>query len=142
MTHNYVKPGKFKNYNCGYALVDGIVFPSVYAAESYCTRNKLDVDAHIQADDPSVLAECKRIARTTLPVLRDLQAKCRRKWAQVRQDCDTKAAARDEAERKNELGWEVHQDWVLEAVGQVAGFYDCMKVIGPYIDVLENVLRK
>lgn len=41
--HNYVKSGKFKNYNCPYALARGIVFPSIHAAEAYCTANGLEV---------------------------------------------------------------------------------------------------
>ena len=59
----------------------------------------------------------------------------------MRAEVSDKAAARDAAKEKHELGWRVHQDWVLEAVGKSTGFYDCMVLIGPYIETLEKVLR-
>ena len=139
--HKYVRVGKFRNSNCPYALVNGIVFPSIFDAEGYCTREGLDVNTCIQSDDPEVLAECQRIARATLPMLREIQKRLHRGWDGVRKDVDEKAAARDAAEAKHELGWKVHQDWVLEAVGRCTGFYDCMVLIGPYIETLEKVLR-
>lgn len=139
--HNYVGNGKFCNANCPYALVNGIVFPSIYAAESYCTREGLDVNTSIRSDDPEVLAECQRIARATLPMLREIRKHFRISWAGVRKAVEEKATARDAAEAKHELGWEVYQDWVLEAVGRSTGFYDCMVLIDPYIDMLERVLR-
>lgn len=139
--HNYVRAGKFRNTNRPYALVNGIVFPSIYAAESYCTREGLDVNTCIRSDDPEVLAECQRIARATLPMLREIQKHFHVSWDSVRKDVEEKAAARDAAEAKRELGWEVHQEWVLEAVGRSTGFYDCMVLIAPYIDTLERVLR-
>ena len=139
--HQYVRVGKFKNGNCPYALVNGIVFPSIYAAECYCTREGMDVNTCIQSDNPKVLAECQRIARATLPMLREIQKHFRREWDSVRADVAAKATARDAAKEKNELGWEVYQDWVLEAVGKSTGFYDCMVLIGPYIETLEKVLR-
>lgn len=139
--HNYVRVGKFKNSNCPYALVNGIVFPSIFDAESYCTREGLDVNTSIRSDDPEVLAECQQIARATLPMLREIQNHFRRSWDGVRTEVSEKAAARDAAKEKHELGWRVHQDWVLEAVGKSTGFYDCMVLIGPYIETLEKVLR-
>lgn len=139
--HNYVRVGKFKNSNCPYALVNGIVFPSIFDAESYCTREGLDVNTSIRSDDPEVLAECQRIARATLPLLREIQKHFRRSWDGVRAEVSEKAAARDVAKEKHELGWQVYQDWVLEAVGKSTGFYDCMVLIGPYIETLEKVLR-
>ena len=131
--HNYVRIGKFHNRNCPYALVNGIVFPSIYAAENYCTREGLDVNTSIRSDDPVVLAECQRIARVTLPLLMEIQKHFRTDWYGVRADLEIKAAARDAAEAMHELGWEIHQEWVREAVGRSTGFYDCMVLIGPYI---------
>ena len=139
--HNYVRVGKFKNGNCPYALVNGIVFSSIFDAESYCTREGLDVNTNIRSDDPEVLVECQRIARATLPMLREIREHFRRSWADVRAEVQEKAAARDTAKKKQELGWQVHQDWVLEAVGKSTGFYDCMVLINPYIETLEKVLR-
>ena len=139
--HKYVKQGKFKNVNCPYALVSGIVFPSIYAAESYCTREGLDVNVWIQSDDPEVLQECKRIARTTLPVLMALRDASRIEWDKLRSDVHEKAKRRDAAKERRELGWEVHQSWVDTAIGKVDGYYKHMILLNGYIDTLQKVLR-
>lgn len=52
MSHVYVKPGRFKNRNCRYALIGGTVFPSVYDAEEYCAKKGLDVNSCIEAGIP------------------------------------------------------------------------------------------
>ena len=138
--HQYVKQGKFKNVNCSYALVNGIVFPSVYAAESYCTCHDLDVNECIQADDYEVLQECKRIARTTLPILLALREASRTRWDKIRSDVSEKAKRRDAAKERHEIGWEVHQSWVDTAIGKVDGFYEHMTLLNGYIDTLQRVL--
>lgn len=138
--HKYVKQGKFKNVNCPYALVSGIVFPSIYAAESYCTREGLDVNVWIQSDDPEVLQECKRIARTTLPVLMALRDASRIEWDKLLDDVKLKAERRDAAKERHEIGWEVHQSWVDAAIGKVDGFHEHMKMLDGYIDTLRKVL--
>ena len=139
--HKYVRSGKFKNTNCGYALVNEIVFGSVFEAEEYCTREGLDVNAWIEADDPEVLARCQQIAATSLPTLRKLQADCRAVFDRLCKASRQRAAERDAAAEKRELGWEVYQDWVLQAGGEVGGCYDCMKAVDDYIMTLERVRR-
>ena len=67
--HKYVRSGKFKNTNCGYALVRGIVFGSIYEAEEYCTAKGYDPDVWIEADSDAVLSRCQQIARAALPCL-------------------------------------------------------------------------
>lgn len=140
--HTYVRTGKFKNVNCGYALVNGIVFPSVYAAEEYCTREGLDVNTWIKADDPAVLVECKRIAAVTLPSLREMQKQAQRQWEAIREDLQLKSAARNKARDENQYSWElwVREERVHEGIGKVHGFYDCMKIIDDYAWSLQGVL--
>lgn len=139
--HKYVRQGKFKNVNCGYALVRGIVFPSIYAAESYCTSHGLDVNTEIESDDPRVLAKCKQIAEFTLPVLRAIKERVTQDFDKQCAKCEAEVKARDSAEINHELGWEVHKDWAREAAGEVGGFYNCMILLDPYIETLEKVLR-
>lgn len=52
-----------------------------------------------------------------------------------------KAAERDAAAVKLELGWEVYQDRVLRAGGEVGGCYDCMRAVDNYIMALERIRR-
>ena len=130
--HNYVRPGKFKNVNCPYALVRGIVFPSIYAAESYCTAHKLDVNTEIEADDPRILAKCKQIAEFTLPMLHAAQERFRSNWNSLRADCHAKTTARNEAQAR--------QDEATEALGKSNGVYSGMVLLQTYITTLENVL--
>lgn len=139
--HNYVRVGKFKNINCGYALVNGIVFGSVYDAEEYCTREGLDVNTWIEADSPEVLSRCQQIAKNSLPGLRLLKDRCSVGFDLRSDDVKVKAKARDAAKGKHELGWEVHNAWVEEAIGTVSGFDDCMMYIYGYIETLERILR-
>ena len=139
--HEYVRYGKIKNINCGYALVRGIVFPSVYAAKSYCTAKGLDVNTEIGADDPRVLAKCKQIAKFTIPTLRAIQECFVQGFNAACAKCEAEVKARDAAEINHELAWEVHNDWVRDARGKVGGFYDCMVLLDQYIETLEKVLR-
>lgn len=140
-THNYVRVGKFKNVNCKYALCNGIVFPSVFAAEAYCTANGLDVNESIQSDDPAVLAECKRIATSLLPTLKYIKSQEDTAHGMVSDELTRKVKARNEAEEQAYLGWEVHNDWVNQAIGKSNGFYECTKILWDYISVLESVCR-
>lgn len=136
-----MRSGKFKNINCGCALVNGIVFSSVYAAETYCTREGLDVNMWIEADSPEVLSCCHQIAKISLPGLRLLKDTCLAEFYLLSDDVAAKTKARDVAESKHELEWEVHNGWVDRAGGAVSGFYDCMKYIDRYIETLERILR-
>lgn len=139
--HNYVRSGKFKNVNCGYALINGIVFGSIYDAEAYCTRENLDVNTWIEADSPEVLSRCQQIAKITLPGLRLLKDNCSILFRSLCAMSEKKATARDEAEKTHELGWEVHNDWVIRAGGKVSGCYDCMELVSEYIATLERIIR-
>ena len=71
--HKYVRAGKFSREYDRYALVDGIVFGSIYQAEDYCTLYGVDPNACIDADDDRVLLRCQQIAYTVLPTLRFLR---------------------------------------------------------------------
>jgi hypothetical protein len=139
-THNYVKPDKFKNSNCGYALVRGIVFSSIYEAESYCTAHKLDVNTEIESDNPLVLAKCKQIAATTLPMLRLLQEQFRDKYDNLQKEYSIKNKARNEAETQGDMRLSLYQSYVTESIGKIDGFFHGMGLIDTYINTLENVL--
>lgn len=139
--HNYVRVGKFRNVNCGYALVQGIVFGSVFEAEEYCTSQGYDVNAWIEADDPKVLAQCQQIARNMLPGLRLLRNNASVLFYDLCAKCTAEAEARDSAKEKREIGWEVHEDWVHEACGKVSGCHECMSIIDAYIMILERISR-
>lgn len=142
VVHKYVKSGKFKNVNCGYALVQGrIVFGSVFDAEEYCSLHDLDPDVWIEADDPAVLKRCQEIARATLPALALLKGSahglCEYYHAEIQRKCN----ARDAAKAKHELGWEIHEEWVAEAVGKSQGGYECMALISDYMSTLSRIYR-
>jgi len=139
-SHNYVRPGKFKNTNCPYALVRGIVFSSIYEAESYCTAHKLDVNTEIEADDPRILAKCKQIAEFTLPMLHAAQERFRSNWNSLRADCHAKITARNEAQARHDMLLSMYQDETTEALGKSNGFYSGMVLLQTYITTLENVL--
>ncbi len=140
MSHVYVKPGRFKNRNCRYALIGGTVFPSVYDAEEYCAKKGLDVNSCIEADNPKTLAECKRIARATLPELTLLLDKCQQAYDALYAKALRTAEAYNAAEARKELGWEIHEKWKDEAFGAVSGFSDCLNLIREYSRSLMQVL--
>lgn len=135
-----VRPGKFKNINCPYALVRGIVFPSINTAVSYCIAHNLDVNTEIESDDPRVLAKCKQIADFTLPVLRATQEHFRGEWNNLRGDCHRKITARNEAQARHDLCMSAYRDDATEAVGKSNGFYSGMVLLQGYITTLEKVL--
>lgn len=139
--HKYVRPRKFKNTNCGYALVRGIVFGSIYEAEEYCTAKGYDPDVWIEADSDAVLSRCQQIARAALPCLRQALEEQRILCETLGREARAEAAALDAAEGKHELGWEVHRDWLQHAAGKVGGCYDGMEIIHRRITMLERIIR-
>lgn len=70
--HIYCRVGKFKNVNAPYAIVNGIVFKSIYEAESYCQELGLDPNISIESDDPRALAKCRDVALKSIPILKEL----------------------------------------------------------------------
>lgn len=139
-SHNYVRPGKFKNVNCPYALVRGIVFPSIYSAESYCTAHGLDVNTEIESDDPRVLAKCRQIAEFTLPMLRGIQEHYQEYFNSKIKDADKKVELRNTSRDNGTLGWEVLQDWVIAATGEISGVGSCINMLYSCMDTLEKIL--
>lgn len=119
--HKYVRSGKFKNTNCGYALVRGIVFGSIYEAEEYCTAKGYDPDVWIEADSDAVLSRCQQNARAALPCLCQALEEQRILCETLGHEARAEAAALEAAEEKHELGWEVHRNWLQHAAGKVGG---------------------
>lgn len=139
--HKYVRPGKFKNTNCGYALVHGIVFGSIYEAEEYCTAKGYDPGVWIEADSDAVLSRCQQIARVTLPCLRKLLEDQQALYGTICKKARAEAAALRAAEEKHELGWEVHRDWTEHATGAVDGCYGSMVLLHKHIEMFERIIR-
>lgn len=139
--HKYVRSGKFKNTNCGYALVRGIVFGSIYEAEEYCTAKGYDPDVWIEADSDAVLSRCQQIARAALPCLCQALEEQRILCETLGHEARAEAAALEAAEEKHELGWEVHRNWLQHAAGKVGGYYDGMEIIHRRITMFERIIR-
>lgn len=139
--HKYVRSGKFKNTNCGYALVRGIVFGSIYEAEEYCTAKGYDPDVWIEADSDAVLSRCQQIARAALPCLCQALEEQRILCETLGHEARAEAAALEAAEEKHELGWEVHRNWLQHAAGKVGGCYDGMEIIHRRITMFERIIR-
>lgn len=139
--HKYVRSGKFKNTNCGYALVRGIVFGSIYEAEEYCTAKGYDPDVWIEADSDAVLSRCQQIARAALPCLCQALEEQRILCETLGHEARAEAAALEAAEEKHELGWEVHRNWLQHAAGKVGSCYDGMEIIHRRITMFERIIR-
>jgi len=139
--HKYVRSGKFKNTNCGYALVRGIVFGSIYEAKEYCTAKGYDPDVWIEADSDAVLSRCQQIARAALPCLCQALEEQRILCETLGHEARAEAAALEAAEEKHELGWEVHRNWLQHAAGKVGGCYDGMEIIHRRITMFERIIR-
>lgn len=139
--HKYVRSGKFKNTNCGYALVRGIVFGSIYEAEEYCTAKGYDPNVWIEADSDAVLSRCQQIARAALPCLCLALEEQRVLCETLGREARAEAAALEAAKEKHELGWEVHRDWLQHAAGKVGGCYDGMEIIHRRITMFERIIR-
>ncbi len=139
--HKYVRSGKFKNTNCGYALVRGIVFGSIYEAEEYCTAKGYDPNVWIEADSDAVLSRCQQIARAALPCLCQALEEQRILCETLGREARAEAAALEAAKEKHELGWEVHRDWLQHAAGKVGGCYDGMEIIHRRITMFERIIR-
>lgn len=139
--HKYVRSGKFKNTNCGYALVRGIVFGSIYEAEEYCTTKGYDPNVWIEADSDAVLSRCQQIARSALPCLCQALEEQRILCETLGREARAEAAALEAAKEKHELGWEVHRDWLQHAAGKVGGCYDGMEIIHRRITMFERIIR-
>lgn len=139
--HKYVKSGKFKNINCGYALVRDIVFGSIYEAEEYCAVKGYDPDVWIEADSNEALSKCQQIARAALPCMRRLLEDQQVLYGTICKKARAEAEALRAAEEKRELGWEVHRDWTQHATGAVGGCYDSMVLLRKHIEMFERVVR-
>lgn len=132
---------KFKNMNCGYALVRDIVFGSIYEAEEYCTANGYDPNVWIESDSDAGLSKCQQIARAALPCLCQARDEQMILFETLRHEARAEAAAFEAAKEKHELGWEVHRDWLQHAIGKVDGCYNGMELICRRITMLERIIR-
>lgn len=139
--HKYCKPGKFKNVNCPYAIVDGIVFNSIFEAEEFCTREGLDPNYCIESDSEEALKKCKETAAAALPVLYETRCRYQRIFHELLKDDSAKADAVNDPEKMKELGSSVYRFWLQEAQGKVSGFYMAMEDLNKQIEMLERINR-
>ncbi len=139
--HKYVRVGKFSREYDRYALVDGIVFGSIYQAEDYCTLYGVDPNACIDADDDRVLLRCQQIAHTVLPTLRFLRDELIARHEILGSKRDTKRNELRQANAERKIGRSVYNDYYKEAFGKVEGCRECITIISRYIYMLECVTR-
>lgn len=131
---------QFNNVNCGYALVDNLVFDSIRAAENYCISQGYD-PAWVEADSDDALLKCKQIASTALPCLRHLLDEQRKLFETLCKRSRSEGATLDAAKAKHELGWEVHEEWANHAAGEVSGCYSSMDLLHKRINTYERIMR-
>ena len=123
---------KIHNVNCRYAYVCGNLFFSVADAKLYCEENGIDPDVWLEADCPEALEKCRAVAKASLPVLERLKDQYSRRLEAERAKLDRLAKERDKAQEAHELGWEVHQDRVLQQIGVCSGLLDAWQEISKY----------
>lgn len=128
------------NVNCGYALVNGIVFSSVGEAEKYCSEHAGLSDKDIQTDSPVVLAKCQTIARTSLPMLKEILSKFEDAWLEELSNTKKQIEIRDSAKKSADVFLELYQHNVSESTGKMTGRYESMLLLQSYISVLESII--
>ena len=129
------------NVNCGYAIVRGIVFPSVAEAEKYCRDHELDPKCWLHADSPTALAECKRAAHAALPILRYLLDLLARDMQRMDADIEAKLAARDRVYKESPLpiDAEGYQARLAEACNKALGYGEAERVVRNMVNELNRI---
>ena len=143
----FCKAGKFKNINCGYAMVHDKVFCSVREAEVYCHKNNIDMNTQIRADDPNVLKKCKAIVKSSLPLLDMMFKDIERKWNDNRKTIESCAETRDRLQKLSDEGdlmasWDLDgaQRNLTEAVWIGHGLYEAMEEMRDQINDYWKIL--
>ena len=144
----FCKAGKFKNVNCGYAMVHDKVFCSVREAEVYCHKNDIDMNTQIRADDPDVLKECKTIVKTSLPLLDMMFKDIERKWNDNRKTIESCAETRYRLQKLSDEGdlmasWDLDgaQRNLTEAIWTGHGLYEAMEEMRDQINDYWKILN-
>lgn len=128
-----------KNVNCGYALVENMIFSSIRDAEVYCNSKGIDV-GRIKYDDRDVLNECKMIAGVTLPLLEEIKEHINRELYSARDSFNKTVRARDEEKNRNQIGWDMmSEELINRAIGTLEGIYRCLDILYTYIHMIERV---
>lgn len=109
----FCRAGKFKNSNCGYAMVHDKVFCSIREAEVYCHKNGIDMNSQIRSDDPEVLKKCKTIVKTSLPLLEMMLKDIERKWNENRKSIESCAETRNRLQELADAG-NLSASWDLD----------------------------
>lgn len=143
----FCKVGKFKNINCGYAMVQDKVFCSIREAEVYCHKNDIDMNVWIRADDSKVLKECKTIVKASLPLLELMFKDIERKWNDNRKTIKSCADTRDRLQKLSDEGdlsasWDLDgaQRSLTEAIWIGHGLYEAMEEMRDQINDYWKIL--
>lgn len=144
----FCRAGKFKNVNCGYAMVHDKVFCSIREAEVYCHKNNIDMNSQIRADDPEVLKKCKAIVKTSLPLLEMMLKDIERKWNENRKSIDSCVETRDRLQELADEGdlsasWDLDgaQRNLTEAIWIGHGLYEAVDEIRSQINDYWKILN-
>lgn len=143
----FCKAGKFKNINCGYAMVHDNVFCSIREAEVYCHKNGIDMNTQIRADDPDVLKKCKAIIKASLPLLDMMFKDVKRKWDDNRATIESRVKTRDKLQELADKGdlkasWDLDgaQRDLTEAIWTGHGLYEAVEEIRSRINDYWKIL--
>ena len=147
--HIYCRTGRFKNVNAPYAIVNGVVFKSIYEAESYCQELGLDPNLLIESDDPRALAKCRDVALKSIPILKELirrqtafsqgkQEEVERFW--------TEHAFCVEREKANpnistQVSREMMYEYAVNAGNELVGCLQELAIAREYLYDLERIVR-
>lgn len=147
--HVYCRKGRFKNVNAPYAIVNGVVFKSIFEAESYCQEVGLDPNFSIESDDPRALAKCQDVAAKAIPVLKELlhrqEALSWRKQEEVERLWRRYAVCVKREKASLNIGTRVDRELASEyasaAGSELAGCGQALSVTREYLRDLERIMR-
>lgn len=127
--HQYAR--KFKgNQNVPFVLVNRRLFTSLYAAEEYCMREGLDVNAHIQYEPTQEFKQkAIELAKNQIAVLsmtiEALVARCETLKAEQALLMGTAKQAKD----NHDLLADHYESRVREQAAKIVECYDCRSVL-------------
>lgn len=139
MEHKHSK--KFtKNVNLPFAKVGLRVFPSLLAAETYCTMHDLDVDHMIEYGDSEELKnEVQKIAMMQKAVLQGVLEALDRHKEKIDAEWERAVKIRDNAEKTRDLLLEYDQKRVIEIVAKNVGVNEARKIVWKMLEELERI---
>lgn len=139
MEHKHSKKFK-KNVNLPFAKVGLRVFPSLFAAETYCTMYDLDVDSMIEYGNSEELKnKVQKIAMIQKVVLRDVLEALDRHKEKIDAEWERAVKVRDNAEKTRDLLLEYDQKRVIEITAKNVGVNEARKIVWKMLRELEQI---